>query len=583
MRYCPRSRPPTLRRWRRALSLGALLANLTFGLWLAPPLIGAARAGELNRHDMWVKKFAKGPKATLARATFFGGKGHEEFSGVVVLPDQRVAVYGNTWGPPFPDNPKPRVLGLDSPWDVPLNPPGLEFDKRNRPRPPEANNPNRTGFIAIYSPDLSKLESVTRFGFGLASITAARQMSDKSFVISGLCTNNFRSIAKKAKQHHIEPRPADNPRYGPYEYAGETFPGDSYVAKLSPDLSTIEWVWIFEGFRKPPSRIVEGKDGLVIAALMGSKRIYFVTADGSKATPFEWKDRKNLKLGRSLQFEFLGANPVDSTLLFGGDHQSGTGQEPWRKPICVGVTPEGYMAWRVYDFDGPLVGTSHYRLVSDSSCRVANFNDEGQLAMYIWSDGGNSIATRNPIDLDRPTDSKGIGMSVWGAGVGSYAHLVRFDPNTCDKVFYSFWASYLPGGSGRTPSKPNSITVDNMLALKTGETAVTGGSASYLVQTPMNWYKLEDCPFGGRGPYVTLFNKSFTNALFSSALPEAEPTGMADNENGFIVVSSVKAPADQHGNEMPAKEALQDAFGGGKLDGHIFLMTLPQPKTEGSE
>jgi hypothetical protein len=539
--------------------------RISAGLVAVAGLLWPGALPAQDRHEEWARHFAKGPKAELECATFFGAEGHEEFVGGASLPDGSVLVCGNSWGPSFPAAPQAQVLGLDGLWKCALHEAGMEVDKEGRPRPPSSNNPNRTGFLLFLSDDLTKMTRLVRFGWGIASISAARQMSDKTFVIAGQSTPAFRNLMKQAKASFTLPRDMANSHMGPYSYNDLELPGDVYVAKLSPDLSTFLWVWVLEAHREVPERIFEGRAGAVVFASCGVKS---VSADGQNLEPL--KTRK--MGGGSYVHKFLDVNPKDGTVLFGGDSQSGTGREPYRKPIVVGFTPEGETKWRLYDFDGPVVGHDNYRLVSDSSARVASFAPNGDLAIAFWSDGGNTIVNRNPVDLDRPVDSQGIGMSPWGTkGAKSYAHMVRFNPETCERVDYTFWATY-------TSTEPNSITIDGMLALSSRETVVWGGAASWLVQTPNAFYSAPDRPKAGRGTYFTIFEPGFKNAEFSSSLPQCAIRDAIEGRKGLVLISTARGQKDgpdAGGNEVPTRKACQATFGGGLSDGHVLLMRLP--------
>lgn len=523
----------------------------------------ADSASGIDRHEEHTRQFAQGPKATFAAGTYIGGPGHEELIGVATLPDGRILACGNVWGDPFTDRAPVKVLGLDALWDVPLHEPGTEYDKEGRRRPPSSDNPNRTGFMAFFKPDLSAVISITRFGYGLASITAARQMTNKTYVITGLCTAKFRGEAKKAGLLKIEPRDPQDAKMGPYSYADVEFPGDVYIACLSQDLTSLLWVWIFEGHRTAPDRVFEGAAGTVVADVRGVRSI---VADGRDMVNL---DKIRRMKGGSYVHKFLAVSPYDGTILFGGDHQSGTGREPWRKPIVVAYDGQGNLKYRYYDFDGPVVGHDRYRLVSDSSARVAAFAPNGELAISFWSDGGNTIVTRSPVDLDKPALDSGLGMSPWGSkGAKSYAHLVRFHPDRCDPVHYTFWGAYMA-------AEPNSITINGMLALRDGATAIYGGSASWLVQTPNALYAAADRPSAGRGEYVTVFGPGFKQVWFSSALAQCRPVAMAETDAGLVVASTARDGEAEGGNRPPVRAGWQMEFGGGLGDGHLLLIHRP--------
>ncbi len=515
---------------------------LVLGLALAWPVASSA---QLDRHTGKHNRVRRGADLQLVAATFFGGEGVEEFVGVTTTPDGRIVATGNSWGPPFPADLPLRRLGTDSPWDVPLYVPGTEQDRRGRPQAPPATNPNRTGFLVFYDADLTRIEQVVRFGWGLASITASHAMSDGSLVIAGLATRNFRTVAREARALHIEPQP-EGDRYGVIEYEGQILPGDVYVARMSPDLETIEWVWILEGHRRAPDRLFEGEDGNV---LFHSHRVLRILADGSEIQ--DVMHRAGGGRGR-----FLGVHPRDGTLLFGGDQHMGTGREPWRKPILLTYTPEGELLSRVYDWDGPLVGHDRFRLVSDSAIRQAAFFPDGRIVVMAWSDGGNSVLTRNPVDLEKPVRGTGLGFSLWGAQVSSFAHFAQFDPRNYDDTFYCAWAAYMQ-------TRPNGIGVDQIVPLADGSVAIHGGSARWLVQTTTDWYRATDhyrrqvvnqdttdilhlpngwphyLGTGGAGSYLTVFEPEFRGLRWSSAMAMVNHTGIAGTPDGGVVAVGV--------------------------------------------
>jgi hypothetical protein len=498
----------------------------------------------MDRHMGWHHRVKKGDKMEMAAATFFGTGGVEEFIGVTTTPDDKIVAIGNSWGPPFPACVTPAVLGPDQLWDVPLYPPGKEVDKGGFPLKPPDTNPNKTGFLVFYSDDLTKAESALRFGWGLANISACCITADRHLVITGSATRNFRTLAQTAKMLKIFPKPEDK-TYGVVEYEGVTNPGDVYVAKLTPDLKTFVWVWILEGHRDPPAKIYEGRGGEIVFGCQGLKRITgdVQTLEAMSETKY-W--------GRS----FMGVSPVDGTWLIGGDHQHPTGREPWRRPRLLVFTPEGNLKSRLYDWPGPLVGHDNFRLVSDSAARVASFLPNGHIVVIGWSDGGNSVFTRNPVDLEKGVKSMGLNFDGWGCSVGSFAHVARFDPNNYEDCSYIFWCSYMQ-------TIPNSMGVDAIRGAKDGSVILLGDSPWWLVQTTTNWYQaanqyLQDVELGavfgkqlyhpngwpiwtgvgGRGGYCAVFTADFGTMLWSSAIARSKQVDAVETRRGVAVVGS---------------------------------------------
>jgi hypothetical protein len=500
--------------------------------------LGDASA-EFDRHGELHNKLVKGRKMKMARATFFGTDSAEEFVGVTVTPDWKVAVSGNSWGPPFPSYVPCEVLGNDQPWNVPLK---RSSDKKEGV---SDDNPNRTGFVVFYSPDLKRAERAVRFGWGSADISDTCPMRDGSFVLVGRATRLFRATTAHVPVRKFLPA-GTNEWFGPIEYEGVVLPGDVYVARLESDLKTFRWVWILEGHRKPPRRSTEGKDGQVVFNCQGLKRI---TADGAELLTYEGTDVEHV------QSRYKTVNPKDGSILAGASWMLSTGREPWKMPWLNVYTAEGKAAAGYYTWPGPLVGHDDFRLVSDSSVRDVTVMPSGDIAITGWSDGGNSVFCNHPMDLQKVLPEVGLGMSAWGAGAQSLTHIVRFNLEDMSDAYHTLWASYLQ-------TCPNSIYVDGIRGGRDGTVVLFGSSAGWLVQTTTDWYRaVEQYLFktknlkrteeraykangwpewqgtGGRDGYVSILSRQLDNLVWSSATPNCYPKDVVEGRDGYIAVN----------------------------------------------
>jgi len=238
----------------------------------------SASAGRYEQLTNWAKQ---GPKLEPVAATYFGGEGVEEFVAVHGLADGRVVAFGNSWGPGFPDTPRPTVLGSGQ--RAGLDP--AAQDGKGRERVDELS-PDRTGFVVFYAPKLARIESVVRFDWGIGSITAAAVAEDGSIYLAG---NSSPMFDKLAKPKSIQPDPAvfepptdkkqlrrwqrTGPNWGPVKHRGVNLAGNVYVAKLSPDAKRFEWAWVLAGFRDAPDRLWLGDNGDVTFSCRGVQRI----------------------------------------------------------------------------------------------------------------------------------------------------------------------------------------------------------------------------------------------------------------------------------------------------------------------
>ncbi len=529
-------------------------------------LVAAASAAADIRFVQYAKKAARSkmpmePKA----ATYFGSAGHEEFIDVYSRRDGVVVAFGNAWGPEFPDLVKPTLLGKGEWYEVSEYRGGHEMDNSGRRQNPSREYPNMSGFLAMFSPDLSKVQRVVKFDWGVATIELGIVAPDDSIYIAGRSTHNFRKFAKDhAGLYKTVEQPDDVKTYGKVYWEGVALPGDVYVAKLNADGTKVLWTWVFEGHRSVGNNLWLDHEGNVVVDIRGARKI---SPDGKKIV-----NMLGIHDGRRLRF--LGVSPTDGTMIRGGDRNSGTGREPWRKPQFYIYDPQGKRVSSIYDWHPHLVGHDDYRLVSDSSVRLATYAPNGDIIFYGWSDGGNSVFTRQPVDLDRGVPHTGLGMSLWGANVLSACHIIRLNPKNYEVIGYTVWSTYLTGDE----DKPNSITVKEIEPLPDGSMAVHGGAASFLVQTPDPWYVPGDwnhklpCTPGGRGRYVTIFEPEFRNIRFSSAIPAYDVTALGAGTKDTVLVVGRSVGKQSDGQVTPVLNALQGKYAGGRYDAHIILL-----------
>jgi hypothetical protein len=516
---------------------------------LSIALVGAAIAPSavaMDRYKDVHGRVRKGAKMRLSAATFFGAGGVEEFVGVAIAPDGRIMAIGNSWGAPFPEHPRTKVLGQDLPWPVPL------YSVNGRLRPgrgaggamgglPSTDHPNRTGFLAFYTPDLSRVDEVLRLGWGSANISAVRRMRDGSLVIAGRSSRPFDAGLCPPEKRHRQPLPEDVP-FEPLVYEGVTLPGDVYIAKLTPELTGFSWVWTLEGFGQAPARLYEGGNGEVV--FRQRHYLWRIAGDGSA-----FRDYRGTPLGEN-STRVRGISPVDGRVITGGSWLIGTGREPWKQPWMDVYDSDGRHIESYYWWSGPLAGHDDFRLVSDSGLDMVEPLQNGHYVLSGGSDGGNSVFCRHPADITKEPKSSGLPMSTWGAGAGHWSHLVRFNPYDLNDVAYTLWSSF-------TPTGPGSIYVHHLRGLNDGSLVVMGYASPFLVQTTNRWYHANTHHFyegkpshpvfrpngwpifqglGGHGNYVAVLNPQFDNLIWSSAIANCEHLDAAANEKGLAVV-----------------------------------------------
>ncbi|MCH8513169.1 MAG: hypothetical protein LAT83_16170 [Kiritimatiellae bacterium] len=543
--------------------LSGKLPALTVALLLSGSI--PAHAG--GRYESFLRK-AAGHEAYLnpVAATFFGSESHEEFVDVGAMPDGSILAFGNAWGPEFPDQPTPHVIGQGTHRGLDPSGGGRMREDIAEPDALPRHNPDVAGMFVRYNDDLTEILSVTRFDWGLASLESGRVTPEGKLVVTGRATSAFRELAASSPHFH-EHDPAQGGNTGALTFEGERVPGDVFIAQLDPETWSMDWVWIFPGYRNPPELHVDHEGNYVFSA----RGWWRLGAEGRPLSEIERTGGSN---------RLLGVSPKDGSLLAGGHNNPGTGREPWWRPYLHGFSPDGEFLWEVYGWDGGVVGHDDFRLVSDSYVRNGGFDAEGNIIVIGSSDGGNSVYQRSPIDLWRGHGgSEGYGMSVWGMQVGQATYIVRMEPENFDVEVSSRWLSYVPNNfeAAGARNRPNTIGISKFRALEAGGMIFTGRSATGLIETPNALYRYpgDGSRFGGH--YVAAFNRDFTELRYSSFKPGVRIESLEKTPRGFSAVGAAFASRNNEGEiPTPLLHPVQPRFGGGYKDAWIMLLEGPQ-------
>jgi hypothetical protein len=515
---------------------------------LCAVLVLVATARSDTRYHQYCKK-AKGSNGAVkpAAVTYFGGTGVELFTDAAILEDGSVLAVGNACGPDFPAVPGLTVLGGDRPVA------GSPFRDAEQKKLDDAYA-GMAGFVIRFSPDLMEVRGGFRFGFGAATATASTIAGDGTVYLSGRLSPVFRKeIAGTVKQCRVVTPPEGVKAGG----------NDLYLARFPAGGSRPAWVVIFEQAERPSAaweRRVGRQAGVHAGlrspeelALVAYNRLYVMKTDGSAL-------RELAPTGGGVLW---AVDPRDGTSYIGGDENTRTGREPWRRPFLRTIDRAGNRTGEIWRWDSRRVGTDAYRLVSDSSVRSLVSLPDGHLVVAGWSDGGNSVFNRQPADLDARADYRtGFIDSLWGAGVGSFSRIMRVDGGDRALRAGTIWCSF-----STSRNKPNSLWIDDLAVLEDGRIAVTGRSAWALVETPDAWIRC--FPEGTSGAYLAVFSPDLGDLLFSTVLPGV--TGrpaLAVRGTKVLVAAAAKEPVPL-GSSSPGR-GLQ-AGPGGAWDGLLLV------------
>lgn len=516
-----------------------------------------------GRHGDYSRKAAKGPHLKVVAATFFGSDGCEEFVDAGGLPDGTVVAFGNAWGPQFVKSPEATVLGSGRHSGKAVARDGkgnLALDYAS---------PDSAGTIVCYTEDLSAIRKIVRMDWGVANIRSGRIASDgKGLIVAGQCHPAFKSFSSGCSKVNALPyqAPAPGGKHAPPDPATL---GDVYVARFSADTLKPEWIWLLEKCGAPPDDIFTDPAGAIYFDAGGLRR---VSPDGREMK------RVNSRT-HSGTAKWLGVDPTDGGVFFGGDRNTHTGQQPYRQPYLYKFDTEGKKVATLWEPDPKTVGSATGALESDSSPRALAWATNGDMLVSGWSDGGNSVFPKQALDWHKPATSGGMGIQTWGMkNANSLGHIMRIDPRTWETKSHSWWAAFIPGWfhSARSRNAPNFVSIDQLCVLKDGSVAIAGSAATGLIQTPNGFWIDPKTGEKSGGAYVSVFLPDLSNLLFSSYVPGCWKCSLGATRKGLVAVSRSKGAdgVESWPTLSPTVRAIQKTFGGG-TDGHIVVFELP--------
>jgi len=510
----------------------------------------------------------------ILAATFLGGSGTEWLASGGFQPNGTVVLVGNVIGPTFDLPGAVGVIGTDRP--LPAEPKLVPVVEKGQPKisngnpvyeKPSWRDEGVTGFVALYSSDLKQRISVQRLPWTAGAITAAAIGPDGAIYVVGRATDGIVELGGNvAELPAMKPLEKKNPSR---ERCGHAF-----IAKLSADAKKALWVRHVRGPSAAPT-VDLAPDGKV---RFGAGHLHVLDAAGASLATVTVPG--GLQTTASVRHQ-------DGQIAVGGEHHSSTGREPWRCPTLNIHNPDGSLKHRFYDWGGPYVGLDNCRQVSDTAVRYVTHDRDGGILMYMWSDGGNSVATTQPHDVRTPAGVRGLGMTTAGAGVLSAAYIIRLDPQDYHITSWTVWVA----NDGPPRNRPNSIWVDHLSRAPDGSLAFAGMSAWGVWQTAD---KLTDAEPAGQ--YLAVLNEDFTALRHCSVIPGAGAADLNDGAalrgsgwgiatgavNGksrvlFLAGSTGGRKSEEEEVAAPTRNAAQEHFGGGRSDGYVILMELATP------
>ncbi|MCC5850519.1 MAG: hypothetical protein JJU29_20725 [Verrucomicrobia bacterium] len=495
-------------------------------------------------------------------ATFLGGEGDEHFSHGGFFPDGRIYAAGMFHDLSFLANVSPRVIGRDT--NASDYPPVHGTDRRGRE---QISYPASAPVIFVFSEDLSAVEEVIRLPWASGQLADVQVGNDGALYVALRERQAFESLAGHVGEVTVVENPGHvaQARQRAEARAEELrLAEDALLFRLSPNLRNVDWAVRFQhagiGFTRLQS------DRLVVQR---GRDVYFVEGPTGDV-----RQGPNVEHGRS--HSGMVVDPRDGSFYFGGEYHSGTGLEPWRCPFLRKFDPEGHPVWSAYDWTGPIVGVQFFRLVSDSAVNDVIADNSGRLLLRGWSDGGNSVFTRQPYDLRKPARVGGTASSIWGASVLSVSYLIQMDADSMEVSGVTRFLSYLP-----TSNTPNSISLRAYHQMENGQVAIFGHSAFGLIETQDSWfdpwyvqYRTNRHALARGGPFFALYAEGLQTLRISTILPGARAIDFAAKDDKLLLFGSAEPQNNSYGDETPAMtlNAVQSEFGGGRQDAYLLLV-----------
>lgn len=526
-----------------------------FGIALA--VANASFSAETRFHE-YTKKFSDpADGAKVISAGFFGGAGNEWLVAGGFTPDGGIVLAGNVIGPEFreagvlgKDAPKPAAAVRQPELDGKGNP-KTNKDGTAKMKVPSWLDSGVTGYLIRASADLKTIISTHRMPWESGAITSIAVGRDGTIYLAGKANDSITLLGGEIKELKGQPRTEENKACS-----------HAFLAKLAPDASKVLWVRHYKGSSNAPKVTLLADASIQFSA----HHLWNLSSDGAEIGRLEVKE----SLGN-----LAAVNPKDGSFVRVGEHHSPTGREPWRCPVFNVFNADGTQRHQLYDWLGPYVGLDNLRLVSDTAVRRVTFDAQGNILLYLWSDGGNSVALREPYDIKTTAPGfNGLGFGSWGAGVLSAAYIIRIDPKTYQVKSGTMWMAYL-----ETTNKPNSAWIDQLGFSPDGSICFTGRAANCVIQTSNRLSP------NNSGQHVVILSEDMKSIRFSSTVPGSgmARTGDADETWGIAAdtvgkkqrVLFLTGASEGEGEfKTPVVNASQTTFGGGWMDGYAVLLEM---------
>ncbi|MFO0824341.1 MAG: hypothetical protein U0792_14710 [Gemmataceae bacterium] len=472
----------------------------------------------------------------LLTASWLGGPQDDALVGVEVI-SGAILLAGNTVDLPT-SGATQVVLGptgeLTKDWVQPV-------PKKGQKAP---SHPSTHGFIARLSLDGQKVLGLTRFGYGKATIRKLRLDAAGTIYLLAEATEAL-------------------------DLSGVKVEKGTFVAALSPDAGKVLKVI-------PHAKISDfGVDANGEVVLLTDAKLVRYTADGKGAKwTATWTCHGQNRPGA------LAVSPDTGVAAVVGYGMTHTGKEPYKDPYGYGFDREGKQVWGLWNpdpkkekdvkFSTPEFKTNG--LMADTTGHAASVGAGGKMYFMLFADGGNSVCTRDPADVEKPLDEKvfagvfqkGPGYGFKGASKTSVIFRLDSAKGTLEKgTWMCAWLDR---------AHANGLGIDAATSDASGRQFLVGGSA-FGCPTKSPWYVCQEGGYQGGG-FLAILDSEF-RMLQCGYFPGASISAVAVRGETLVIAGSAKEHEDPKSQSpIRAYKPLQRSFGGGARDGYFAVFKI---------
>jgi hypothetical protein len=473
----------------------------------------------------------------LLTASWLGGPFDDEIVSTAITSDMSIVLAGNTVDLQFAGI-KPVVIGPAGMFDKAAEAPSDPKKKKNW------RHPSTHGFVVRLSPDGQKILSYTSFGYGVATIRKmCLDTQDNIFVLG----NSSQGI----------------------DLGNGSSEKGTFVAALTPTGAKMTKL-----IRHPDASDfgVDG-NGEVVVLTKGKMTRYAANGATHKWT-VTWKSYGDNRAGG------MALSPDTGVAVVTGYGMTHTGKEPYKDPYGYGFDRDGKQLWAIWNPDPKKEKDAKFSsdelktngLMADTTGHAASYGANGKIYFMLFADGGNSVCTRDPLDVDRPLDKNvfagvfqnGPGFGFKGASKTSVVFRIDARKGTVEKG--TWMCAWL------TKSRANGLGIDAATCDEKGRQFLVGGSA-FGCPTKDPWYVCKEGGYQGGG-FLAAMDPDF-KMVQCGYFPASGISSVSARAGTVVIGGNVKQYEDEEAKvKARVFKPLQKRFGGGDKDAYFAIFKI---------